>query len=573
MRALTGFLLMAAAAAGCGDDGGTTTPTDAGPGTDSAMPDAGVDAGPWMPDNYCPGGDGCPDEGDGVLHVGAARIDITPEITDTTDIQTVDVNGDGEYSFEDGDEFDDRNGNGRYDGIWIAGFGNARGARGVNDPQWVRSIALRQNETTIVLAAIDCVGYFKDEMDMIREMVADLDVDYVMIASTHVHQARDTLGIWGISEAETGIDHDYMAFLREKAAESIRAAVADLRPAHTQYATFRLRDLPGGMKRYVGDNRDPNIIDDEVRVIRFTEADGGDTISTLVNWAAHPEYAGSRNTLLSSDYPHWVREGIENGVAGPDGAAAEGVGGITVFFSAALGGQIGPNRVEFEAFDGVPVEEDTLRSAEVIGTQIAWYALEALGDGGGSVTDETAAIGFRNRTFFVDVQNRGYHVALLGNLFFREIYNWDPDLPLMPGENEPDVRTEVAVIDIGRAQLITLPGELHPELFVGGYDGSFTPAGEPIVDPDNENPPDLEAAPDGPYLRDLAREDADVVIPIGLGNDMLGYLVPEYNYVLHRTNPYLDEPPGDHYEETNSVGIDGWPTVKREIESLLAFGE
>src|SRR5690606_23891946 len=105
MRTLLGLLVLAATAAGCGDDDGTATPTDAGTDTDSAMPDAGVDAGPWMPDNHCPGGDGCPDEGDGVLHVGAAAVDVTPEITDTTDIQTVDVNGDGEYSYEDGDEF------------------------------------------------------------------------------------------------------------------------------------------------------------------------------------------------------------------------------------------------------------------------------------------------------------------------------------------------------------------------------------------------------------------------------------------------------------------------------------
>lgn len=545
----------------CGGDDG---------GGDSTV-DGGVDPGPFAPDSFCPGSEGCAAGGDGVLHVGAAAVEITATVDDTTDVQTVDVNGDGEYSPEDGDEFDDRNGNGKYDGVWMAGFGNARGATGVNDPQWVRSVALRNGETTVVLAAIDCVGYFKDEMDMIREMVADVDVDYVMLASTHVHQARDTLGIYGISEAETGISPEYMAFVREQAAESIRQAVAALRPSHVQYASFRLRDLPGGVSRYVGDNRDPNIIDDEVRVIRFAEASSGDTISTLVSWASHPEYAGPRNTLLSSDYPHWLREGLENGVAGPDGAMADGLGGVAVFFSAALGGQIGPNDVEFEAWDAMPVEEDTLRSAEVIGSQIAWHVLDALGDGGGSVTDETAELGFRNRSFFVDVQNRGYHVALLSDLFVRQSYNWDPDLPLMAGENEPDVRTEVAVIDIGRAQLMTIPGELHPELFVGGYDGSFTPEGQAIVHPDNENPPELTMAPDGPYLRDLAREDAEYVIPIGLGNDMVGYLVPEYNYQLHPSNPYLDEPPGDHYEETNSVGIDGWPTIQSQLTQLLAW--
>ena len=35
------------------------------------------------------------------------------------------------------------------------------------------------------------------------------------------------------------------------------------------------------------------------------------------------------------------------------------------------------------------------------------------------MTDETAELGFRQRRFFVDVQNRGFHVAILNDLFLR----------------------------------------------------------------------------------------------------------------------------------------------------------
>ena len=34
----------------------------------------------------------------------------------------------------------------------------------------------------------------------------------------------------------------------------------------------------------------------------------------------------------------------------------------------------------------------------------------------------------------------------------------------------------------------------------------------------------------------------------------VGYIVPAYNYVLDPVNPYFDEPPGHHYEETYSLG-------------------
>lgn len=583
-------LALAVVLAACGDDDGPSAPPDGGAadtgGQDAgpppedgspsdAAPDAQPDTGPperplGEPDSYCPGGPDCPDEGDGVLQVGVARAVITPTLTDTTDVQTVDTNGDGEFDPADGDEFDDRNGNGIYDGIWIAGFGNGRGARSVHDDQWVRAVALRRDATTVVLVTIDCVGYFKDEMDQIREMVAGEDVDYVAFGASHVHEARDTLGIWGVTTDSTGIDDGYMATIRAQAARAIREAVADLRPANVQYARYRLNDMPGGMLRYVSDGRDPYIIDDEVRLLRFTEAGTDTTIATLLNWGSHPEYWGSRNTALSSDYVHWLREALENGVVGPDGALEPGLGGTAVFFQGALGSQIGPGEVEQQAWDGTPIERRTMASPQTAGEQVAYFALRAL-RGGDVVTDETARLGFRNRSFFVDVQNRGYHIALLNSLFQRQTYNWDPEGALVPGVNEPDVLSEVAVIDIGRAQIITAPGELDPALFLGGYDGSRTPDGREVVDTSRENPPDLSRAPAGPYLRDLAREDAEYVFLFGLTNDMLGYFVLEFDYQLHPTNPYLDEAPGEHYEETNSAGIDAWPKIRRELEALLAW--
>jgi len=351
MRALLVVTCAAAAALtiGCGDDSGSgpaDAGADAGDTGDAAMADAGVDAGPWMPDGVCPGGDGCADEGDGVLHAGAAVRDITPTITETL---TVDVNGDAEFDPLDGDEFDDANGNGKFDAVWMAGFGT-RAATGVNDPQWVRAVALRQNETTIVLFTIDNVGYFKDELDGIREMVADLDVDFIGHSASHTHQARDSLGQYGPSPSETGIDHDYMDWVQEQAADAIREAVDALEPARIQYASFMLRDKPGGVLRYVGDNRDPVIIDDEVRIIRF-EATGDDsTIATMVNYAAHPEYFWDDNLLLSSDYVHYLRDGIENGTEGPEGAV-DGLGGVALHFAGALGGQIGPNGISPETWD------------------------------------------------------------------------------------------------------------------------------------------------------------------------------------------------------------------------------
>lgn len=554
----------------CGDDdlvidaGHADAPTDAS--TD--VFDGGVDAfGVEIVEGFCPGSPGC-ETGEGVLRAGAASRDITPDLSGE-DVQTVDVNGNGVFDPFDGDEFEDRNDNGLFDGAWVAGFSNGRAATGVADPQWVRVVAIESGDTTIAFAAIDCIGWFYDEVLAIREALSDTDLDYLIVAATHTHQARDTMGLWGVEFIVSGIDPDYNAFVRNETEAAVRDALADLRAADVQYASFFLRDMPGGVNRYVSDSRDPRIIDDEVRVIRMLDSGSDDTIATLVNWGSHPQYLGSRNQLLSSDFAHWLRLGIEEGVEGPDGAIA-GVGGTTVFVNGAIGSQIGNERMNAETWEGEPLPREGTETARVVGEQVAGFVLDALGPDGGSLTESEAALAFRHRQAVLDVLNRRFHSALLFDLFPRATYNWNAEGTLIPGMNEPDVLTEVAVVDVGRASMVLVPGELDPALFVGGYDGSWTPAGVEIVDLERDNPPDLSRAPDAPYLRDLMR-DTDQRWLIGLANDTLGYFVPEFDYELATSRPYFDEAPGDHYEETNSVGETAWPTLKSVLEDVLRW--
>jgi hypothetical protein len=160
---------------------------------------------------------------------------------------------------------------------------------------------------------------------------------------------------------------------------------------------------------------------------------------------------------------------------------------------------------------------------------------------------------FREKEIFARVDNIRYHFAQQLGLFDRQFYMYDPQKPIGPG-NIPHARSQVAYLQVGPLAMITAPGELHPELWVGGYDGGWS-FGQPII---NEvvNAPDLSKAPKGPYLRDIMLANPDVKYPFvgGLVQDFLGYIVPSFDFVLDPNNPYLVEAPGDHYEETNSVG-------------------
>ncbi|MFO0681107.1 MAG: hypothetical protein U0234_03600 [Sandaracinus sp.] len=580
----------------------TTVETDAGDTTDAFTPpvdggrDVGIDGGdpPVTPEQICPGDPDCAPGGDMHLFAGAARIEITP---DPTDYETfTDVNGNSEYDPANGDTFVDRNGNGVFDGVWMAGFGNARAATSVNDPQWVRTLVLRYGNTTIAWVAIDCVGYFIDEIDLIRAAIpASAGVDLVNVSATHVHEAQDTVGMWGRELLVSGYDDAYMQRIRDAAVQSVMDAVAGLEEANLSYGGVFLRDVDtvgdgsgvDDVLRYVGDNRDPFVMDDQIRLMRLVAVDGegtttgSDTIATLINYAGHPEYAGSRNTALSSDFPNWLRLAVEEGVDGPTVGGTlqhrDGVGGIAVFINGAVGVQIGPNHVHIRRWDGTPVDEDQLLASQTVGEQLGYHVLGALRGGEMTMLDGSLVpLGFRTARFYLPIQNHGYHLMFRNGVFHRDVFHYDDSriIDTRRMVNVPDVYTEIAVIDVGPAQMFTIPGELDPILFTG-IDGerAFTPPGVPVVDTTQENPPDITLPMDPPILA-LARadaRDADQVWLLGLTNDFLGYMVPPFDFQTDSAMTYLTEAPGHHYEETNSIGRDGWPRIYYKLQQLLAY--
>ena len=96
-------------------------------------------------------------------------------------------------------------------------------------------------------------------------------------------------------------------------------------------------------------------------------------------------------------------------------------------------------------------------------------------------------------------------------------------------------------------------------MVIGGYDGAYV--GDPnldLIDDDNPNPPDLSQAPSGPYIEDLVPNETTWIV--GLGNDEVGYILPEYDFILNETLPWFSEAEGDHYEETNLAwSSNPWP--------------
>ena len=102
------------------------------------------------------------------LYAGFAAVTITPEIHD----KWIDANNDSEYNHKDGDTFTDGNGNGLFDPVWIAGFGNGRAANGIHDDLWARTFIIDDGKTRLAIVALDAIGFMNDDViDVDRKSV------------------------------------------------------------------------------------------------------------------------------------------------------------------------------------------------------------------------------------------------------------------------------------------------------------------------------------------------------------------------------------------------------------------
>ncbi len=567
-----GILFGALVAAGCGSDDPKTAVSDT------------ADDGAWRPDLVCPGDAGCASAG-GPLEVGAAAVSITPDCfeqwldcgedgicpDDPEWVAADSGEGDAEWrkSTEpfldcgcdqlcEGDEGypgpDDGEADGEFQAAWLAGFQNGRPANSVHDDIWSRTIVLRQGDSTLALVSLDVVGFFYDDVQEIRQRVSErgLDVDHVMVSATHNHEAPDTLGQWGQMVGKRGVDEDWMAELKGRVVDSIEDALDGLTPVSLTAATADLSSMVPhkGTRNFINDKRDPRIVDEAMEVAWFRALDDGRTVATIVNQGNHPEALSDRNTAITSDFAHYVRDGMENGVDWTSGPVA-GLGGVSMYLQGAVGGMMTPLGVEVTDRDGGTHSASDFAKAKALGHMMATGALEALAEASEAADPE---LRFRVAETSLPIDNTAFQAMFLMGVFERQAFNYDPDAPL-DMDNVPELATELNLIEVGPIRMLTIPGELLPELAIGGYDGSHTQIGDytdPIVDLDQENAADLSLAPEGPYLKEQLGGEHSWII--GLGNDELGYIIPEYNFILDDRVPYLMEAEGDHYEETNSLG-------------------
>ncbi|GMW03915.1 MAG: hypothetical protein AMXMBFR84_50490 [Candidatus Hydrogenedentota bacterium] len=471
------------------------------------------------------------EEADTGFQVGVAKRDITPDLS-KYDTWT-DANNDAKFREKDGDTWQDRNGNGKMDLVWMGGFSNNRPAKGVNDPLWARAIAVRNNGVTVVMVAIDSVGMTHHRFIPVRKAVnPSLNIDHIILATTHSHEAPDTMGIWSYKIYPPLFDTAYMAFIQEQARAAIEEAVGALRPAE-----MILQEKTVEANGWVRDSRKPLVYDHKVCMARFVERGTDITIATLVSWGNHPESMGSDNSFLSSDYPHYFRQGVEKGVAEPNGAT--GLGGTCVFFSGPLGGLMNPLHIPYTHRDGTTVvEKNGIEKAEILGANLALLTINALREEG-LERESSPHVAVAARTVYTPINGLFTVPIVLGLLH--------------PGYFWGKAKTEVNMVRIGGLEILTIPGEIYPEIVDGGVE---SPEGA-----------DFGGAPlEVPPLRSVMKGKVNMVF--NLANDEIGYIVPKSQWDTKPPFTYgEDDAP---YGEENSGGFNVAPSLHGEAIKLMA---
>jgi hypothetical protein len=501
------------------------------------------------------------------LKVGVAAVPITPFGPNLDWDGTITESGVWGEKFGDtnhnrrwdaGEPFEDDPGNdaldssskGKYDGIYLAGFGNNRLATGKHDDLWARAIVLEYGETRIAIVSIDVIGYYSKAnfygLGEIKKLVEPkLGLSEILITSTHDHEAPDTIGAWGANALSDGKYPKYLRFIDRQIAKAINKAAASTVRTVMKLARTDPQSSPSiaGMQTRTH-GRPPAFFDEEMRVMQFFDGSGtkpDKVIATVINWNTHPESMESGNTLITSDFPNAVREAVEKKYGGTAIYISGDIGAVEII------GDSNNKPADRMRFDGkdYPLKpnsnrpEYTFERTEAIGRDVAKAVFDALGR---SEWSRASGMELKKATLRAPMDNAGYlFLASRGVL----------DTMPAPREGErPELETTVYAITIGDAQIITTPGELFPEVFYGVEKYRRRDCAEA----DTRRPAE-------PGVRDLMTKKYKFVF--GLCPDEFGYIVPGYDFIGPSTDParglrQAQDPckssgMPDHYHETNSA--------------------
>ena len=410
--------------------------------------------------------------------------------------------------------------------FYIAGHGSGHVMDGTISPVYVHAAWLDcGNEEGIIRLSFDVIGMTRIEINKIRSMIMSSPkikgCKFVCVSCTHNHSGIDTLGYWGkpfCSIPADGKDPEYMENLMNMALKAAQDAYAD-RKAGKLY--FGNTVIEGGLKSK------RKFIDKHEVLSRFRfKPDDGSKETWFMNFGAHPNTLGGGNRKLSGEYPYFMREII----------AKEK--NANVFYC------IGP----VGGMDAAQLNEDPLECVKAQGEMIAKAAMAIDND-----KEISPEIKYLNQPFYYPVDNYVLTLLAMKHTMSFKAY------PCKEALTGVAMMTEMTYMTVGGKKMLFLPGENFVNTVYGPY-----------LDKENstvEKDPSINPKP----LAEICG-DKDLIV-YGVSNDMTGYVVPPNDFLLNKTQPFLngtrDRFDDNHYHETNSMGYNSQKVIADTFSDVV----
>ena len=289
----------------------------------------------------------------------------------------------------------------------------------------VRALVLENDGTRVALCSTDFLGFPSVLGNKVRSRVRGIPPQNILIGATHCHSAPDCYGFPDRS-GTTGADLVYLDSVCAKLAEAINEAVDRLQPARVKIATGKAQGKIA--YNYYAEK----LYDPRCSVIQVLNA-AGEPVATLINYACHPEVIGPDQGILCPDFVGPLCDRIKERNAG-----------TALFMNSAQGGMVtadvrNPNGKDVQTWD------ECIRLGQLLADETIRIVADA-------PVQDNPALFCGNTTIEFPVENERLRtVVKLSPLGFQL-------------SDKSTVTTQINVVNLGNAQILTIPGEALPNI-------------------------------------------------------------------------------------------------------------
>ncbi|MFC5408836.1 hypothetical protein ACFPMF_05935 [Larkinella bovis] len=305
------------------------------------------------------------------------------------------------------------------------GIGTPKKATEKKGDLFIRAFVLEKGPTRVAIVSVDNLGWPSVLGNKSRALIKSIPPENVLIGATHTHSGPDAYGFPDQS-GKALADLPYLEKCVQQLAETVEEAVRKLQPATLKVAVGEAKGKIAF--NYYADQ----LYDPRCGVIQALDATGK-PIVTLVNYAIHPEVIGSDRGILSPD------------LCGPLYSKLESkTGGMAIFMNGAQGGMVTAD-VRREGGKEENTWEECIRIGELLGEEALRIVSTAPVLPNPSVYCAARSVEFPIESdlmkYIIRKSPLGYSISTTGS-----------------------VTAQVNLLNIGPAQILTIPGEALPNI-------------------------------------------------------------------------------------------------------------